>query len=315
MTNLQTLDISYNTLTNISSLAGLPALQWLNLDDNSLAALTQATVWTNLQNLFLAQNQITNVSGLSGLSSLLWLDLSGNRLAAIQPLSGLNSLQNLILTGNQLTGLSGLSGLDQLYYLNLSLNQMTALPALSGLPNLGFLVLSGNQLAAFPVLGGLPNLQTLDLSTNRITDLSNITTVPSLRWLYLGENFLATINPLTAPLAPGLYYADLRHNFLDTTPSSQASAVILQLQNQGVGVDYLPQQTLLPPSLTSPVQSGPNQFQFTINSLPAQVYQVQSSTDLIHWTPLTTVTNTTGTLQFADPSPSVPAKFYRLLEQ
>jgi hypothetical protein len=63
------------------------------------------------------------------------------------------------------------------------------------------------------------------------------------------------------------------------------------------------------------VQSGPNQFQFTINSLPAQVYQVQSSTDLIHWTPLTTVTNTTGTLQFADPSPSVPAKFYRLLEQ
>jgi hypothetical protein len=45
------------------------------------------------------------------------------------------------------------------------------------------------------------------------------------------------------------------------------------------------------------------------------VYQVQTSADLIHWTPLTTVTNTTGALQVADPSPSATAKFYRLLEQ
>ncbi|MGD0210738.1 MAG: Do family serine endopeptidase, partial [Desulfomonilia bacterium] len=123
--------------------------------------------------------------------------------------------------------------------------------------------------------------RTLDLSTNQITDLSNITTVPSLRWLYLAENYLTTINPLTAALAPNLYDVDLRHSFLDTNPSSQASAVILQLQTEGVTVDYLPQQTLTSPSLSAPMQAGVNQFRFTINSLPAQVYQVQSSTDLI----------------------------------
>jgi Leucine-rich repeat (LRR) protein len=192
---------------------------------------------------------------------------------------------------------------------------MKTLPALSGLPGLGFLVLSGNELAAFPVLSGLANLQTLDLSTNRITDLSNITTVPSLRWLYLAENLLTTIGPLTAPSAPDLYDVDLRHNFLDTNSASAASAVVLQLRSEGVSVDYLPQQTLTRPSLSAPLQLGVNQFQFTINSLPAQVYQVQSSTDLIHWTGLTTVTNASGTLQVTDPSPAVAAKFYRLLEQ
>jgi hypothetical protein len=192
---------------------------------------------------------------------------------------------------------------------------MKTFPALSGLPNLGTLVLSGNELTAFPVLSGLPSLQSVDLSTNQIADLSNVTTVPSLHWLYLGENLLTTINPLTNALAPSLYYVDLRHNFLDTNAASQASAVLLQLQNQGVYAVYLPQQTLAQPSFSAGSAWVAGQFQFTISSLPAQVYQVQTSTDLINWTVLATVTNTAGTLLVADPSPPAPEKFYRLLEQ
>jgi hypothetical protein len=219
------------------------------------------------------------------------------------------------LTGNQLTNLSGLSGLDQLIYLNLSLNQMKTLPAFGGLANLDFLVLSGNRLTAFPALGGLPSLQSLDLSTNLIADLSNITTVPSLRWLYLAENPLADIDPFTAAGAPPLAYMDLRHDLLNLATGSPALNDIRQLQNQGTGVDYIPQQSLTRPTLSAPVPSGVNQFQFTINSPPAMFYQVQWSADLIQWTPLATVTNATGVLQFTDPSPSLPAKFYRLLEQ
>jgi Leucine-rich repeat (LRR) protein len=153
----------------------------------------------------------------------------------------------------------------------------------------------------------------VDLSTNQITDLSNVSTDPSLHWLYLAENLLTDISPLT--FAPALYYVDLRHNFLDTTSGSVASNVIETLQTTGVGVDYLPQQTLVQPSLGGPSQLGPDQFQFTITSPPAQAYQVQTSTDLTHWSVLTTLTNATGVLPFTDPSPSVPAKFYRLLEQ
>jgi Leucine-rich repeat (LRR) protein len=183
------------------------------------------------------------------------------------------------------------------------------------LPNLNSLDLSGNQLTAFPVLSGLPSLQSLNLSTNLITDLSNINTLPSLRWLYLAENPLTDIGPLTAAGAPPLYYVDLRHDFLNLAAGSAASDVIQQLQNQSVAVDYIPQQSLTRPTLSAPLQLGVNQFQFTISSPPALVYQVQWSADLIHWTPLTTVTNTAGLLQFTDPSPSLPAKFYRLLEQ
>jgi hypothetical protein len=153
----------------------------------------------------------------------------------------------------------------------------------------------------------------VDLSTNQIADLSNITTDPALQWLNLAENRLTTIGALT--LATGLYQVDLSHNFLDTNPNSQASAVVQQLRNSGVYVTWLPQQTLAKPSLSDPLLSGASQFQFTINSPAAQVYQVQTSADLIHWTPWATVTNTTGALQVADPSLAASAKFYRLLEQ
>jgi Leucine-rich repeat (LRR) protein len=246
------------------------------------------------------------------LSALLWLDLSSNRLVAIpatQPLTGLTSLQNLILTGNQLSDLSGLSGLNQLLFLDLSFNQMTTLPTLSGLPSLNYLVLSDNELTAFPALGGLPSLQTLYLSTNQITDLSNITTVPSLRWLYLAGNNLQVINPLESA---NLYYVDLTYNLLNTSPDSQASAVLHQLANNGVNAVYIPQQAATLPTLTLPLRLGGGQFQFTINSPPGQVFQVQVSTNLATWTLLRSVTNNTGVLTFTDSSAAGTHQFYRL---
>jgi hypothetical protein len=67
--------------------------------------------------------------------------------------------------------------------------------------------------------------------------------------------------------------------------------------------------------LSAPVRLGANQFQFTITGPAAQVCQVLSSTNLLQWSLLTTVTNTNGTLQFIDTSPTISAKFYRVEEQ
>ena len=184
-----------------------------------------------------------------------------------------------------------------------------SLPALSGLPSLSYLVLSDNELTAFPALGGLPNLQTLYLSTNKITDLSNITTVPSLRWLYLAGNNLQVIDPLESA---SLYYVDLTWNLLNTSPDSQATAALQQLANNGVYAAYIPQQTAALPALTLPIRLGGGQYQFTINSPPGQVFQVQVSTNLTTWTLLRSVTNTTGALVFTDSSAAGTHQFYRL---
>ena len=43
-------------------------------------------------------------------------------------------------------------------------------------------------------------------------------------------------------------------------------------------------------------------------------FEVQASTDLTQWSPVTTVTNLTGTLEFTDPDTANPLRrFYRTL--
>jgi hypothetical protein len=65
--------------------------------------------------------------------------------------------------------------------------------------------------------------------------------------------------------------------------------------------------------LSNPVRLGDGLFHFTINSPAGAVLTVQASTNLVNWTQIAVVTNTTGTMDFADPaSASFPRRFYRV---
>jgi hypothetical protein len=67
-------------------------------------------------------------------------------------------------------------------------------------------------------------------------------------------------------------------------------------------------------SLSQPVKALDGFFHFTITSSPGLVLRVDATTNLMTWTPIATVTNTTGTLDFADTnSPSFKLRFYRVV--
>jgi hypothetical protein len=67
-----------------------------------------------------------------------------------------------------------------------------------------------------------------------------------------------------------------------------------------------------PPLLGEAVRGGDGRFRFTIAGSPDQVLNIDSADDLGSWNFLTTVTNTTGTLEFIDPTPAtLPRRFYR----
>jgi hypothetical protein len=67
-------------------------------------------------------------------------------------------------------------------------------------------------------------------------------------------------------------------------------------------------------SLSQPVKALDGFFHFTITSSPGLVLRVDATTNLTTWTPIATVTNTTGTLDFADTnSPSFKLRFYRVV--
>jgi len=67
-------------------------------------------------------------------------------------------------------------------------------------------------------------------------------------------------------------------------------------------------------SLVSPVFTPPDQFQFTVQSAPGTVFEVQSSGDLMNWSTLTTLTNISGMDIYTNTPVTAPDQFYRLVE-
>lgn len=81
MTNLISLDLSGNQISDLTPLSGLKDLEWLKLSNN----------------------QISDLNPLSGLKDLEFLDLSFNQISDIKPLAELTELGWLVLYGNGLT--------------------------------------------------------------------------------------------------------------------------------------------------------------------------------------------------------------------
>jgi len=65
----------------------------------------------------------------------------------------------------------------------------------------------------------------------------------------------------------------------------------------------------------SPVLAGTNRLNFALDGISGFNYTVQTSTDLVNWTPLTNFTATAATMYFQDVPASITRKFYRAIAQ
>ena len=181
---------------DLSPLAGLSSLTYLDLSDNALVDVSDLSRLTSLRTLLLGGNAVRDLSQLSGLTGLEALTLSGNGLADVSALSALTALEQLWLDGNDLSDISALSALGALIYLHLGDNRIADISPLAGLSALRRLWLPGNMVADVSALAGLRALTRLDLSRNRIADASPLRGLPRLSWLRLGWNRLAGVSRL-----------------------------------------------------------------------------------------------------------------------
>lgn len=78
LTNLTSLDLDYNQISDITPLAKLTNLTSLYLGDNQISDITPLTKLTNLTSLNLRGNQISDITPLTKLMNLGWLDLGDN---------------------------------------------------------------------------------------------------------------------------------------------------------------------------------------------------------------------------------------------
>ena len=204
------LHLSRNSISDISSMAGLTSLPKLYLGQNLISDISVVADLTNLTTLYLTQNSISDISALTGLTNLEWLYFSDNSVSDISTLLGLTNLKGLYLGNNLVSDISALAGLTNLKGLWLGGNRISDISALAGLTNLKWLYLWHNSVSDISALAGLANLTELALGGNRISDISALAGLTLLEDLNLQENLILDVSALAG--LPRLKYLNLDDN-------------------------------------------------------------------------------------------------------
>ncbi len=190
-----------NYVTELSPLATLTALTYLNVGGNQVSNLKPLTHLTHLWGLSLWYNQVTDISPLGSLTALTYLNLADNYVSDLRPLANLTSLEKLDLFDNEVESIAPLSGLKNLNHLILTDNHIRDISPLSGLTHLQALRIKGNPIRT---LTALAELNLTDLKYDLASDPTEQTQLaaawmpdPALRAAVRGELGLLPGVPMT----------------------------------------------------------------------------------------------------------------------
>jgi hypothetical protein len=196
LTALQSLDLANTDVTDLGPLTGLKALQSLDLEGTKVTDLGPLTGLKALQSLDLEGTKVTDLGPLADLPALRSLDLMFTQVTNLGPLADLTALQSFSLARSQVTDLGPLARLTALRRLFLGGVQATDLEPLAGLTALNSLILMYSQVSDLGPLAGLTALQLLDLRGTKVTDLEPLAGLTALRSLHLGETKVTDLGPL-----------------------------------------------------------------------------------------------------------------------
>ena len=141
-TDLESLDLSFHAITDITPLAGLKKLTSLSLSNNPVADITPLAGLTNLKVLTLTGCAAQDYSPLAKLVNLEFLMLDNSTITDVSPLAALTKLKHLYLTGSPINNYLPLSDI----YQNLEQKDFTIAFTLA---ELGFTMNDANNQASY----------------------------------------------------------------------------------------------------------------------------------------------------------------------
>ena len=197
-TNLKTLVLDDNQISDLSPIAGLIRLDSLWIFRNPVSDISPVRNLTNLISLAVSETLVTDLSPVAGLINLerLFFSNESRSLSDLSPLAGLINLEYINSWGNSISDLSPLAGLTKLETIDFCGGNISDLTPLAGLTGLKELYLVSNKIPDVSPLAGLTILNRLNLAHNKISDVSPLAGLTSLKWLGIEGNEIADFSPL-----------------------------------------------------------------------------------------------------------------------
>lgn len=182
LSKLKRLEISQTwILCDISPLANLTTLTYLNIDGNKVSDLSPLAKLTNLTYLNALYNPIEDVSVLANLINLQELWLNRLSLKNVSFLSNLPKLTSLWIAGCGLNDISIIKNCKNLKELDLDDNEIADISVLKELRQLEWVSMDNNQIENISALQNLPNLKIVNLIKNKIVDILPLVENPALK--------------------------------------------------------------------------------------------------------------------------------------
>lgn len=244
-TNLETLVLQYNEISDLAPIAGLTNLEVINFDRNrildlsplaELENLVEIGFWDNGPTFDTAEDGITDISVLANLPNLEVIYLSDNNIADITALEELDNMRVLWLIRNNLTNsslspLTGKTTLRSLRIGNQRINRgITDSTVLATLPNLAWLEIQYTGLTDLSFISSLTELYALGIDGLRVTDLDFLEANTAFPNMPVDVAELGVGAPSTPMLT-------LENNCLDTTPGGDTANYIAGLEGPPSSVD------------------------------------------------------------------------------
>ena len=191
---LYLVDCNISDLSSLSSLRGLEHFTKLNLHRNNIISdISPLAVLTNLKWLNLSWNNISDVSALTDLTNLKWLSLELNNISDVSPLAKLTNLEWLNLTKNPITDFSALTVLSQ------SANILTGEVVIPD-PNLRAAIAEalgkGDTTVVSITAEELATLDELVANDRSIRDLTGLEHAINALWFNFERNQISDLSPL-----------------------------------------------------------------------------------------------------------------------
>ncbi|MCX7871832.1 MAG: lamin tail domain-containing protein [Verrucomicrobiae bacterium] len=144
--------------------------------------------------------------------------------------------------------------------------------------------------------------QSLTVSPGDTATLSVSATGTALRyqWFFNGALVINATNPVLSISSVGTNHAGL-YWVIVTNELAKATSAVAQLTVS----------TVAKPQFMQPVLQADGSIKLTVKGVSNQIYAIDSSTNLVDWTPIVQMTNTNSVFTIFDVTTNAPRKFYR----